>query len=66
MKGPEMQIEQKLRLRKIALPELGPPGRRYIHAKQIGDLLFLAGKGPINADGSVPVGKLAATPSSRV
>lgn len=53
-----MIIEQRLTELKIALPELRAPLGTYVHAKRAGNLLFLSGKGPVNPDGTVPVGKL--------
>jgi enamine deaminase RidA (YjgF/YER057c/UK114 family) len=53
-----MRIEQRLAELKIVLPKLGPPLGTYVHAKQAGDLLFLAGKGPGDADGKLLVGKV--------
>jgi enamine deaminase RidA (YjgF/YER057c/UK114 family) len=56
-----MIIERRLVELKITLPELSAPLGTYVHAKRAGNLLYLAGKGPRNPDGSVPVGKLGAT-----
>jgi enamine deaminase RidA (YjgF/YER057c/UK114 family) len=56
-----MSIEQRLTELKLALPTLSQPIGTYVQAKQVGDLLYLSGKGPRNlADGSVPKGKLGA------
>jgi len=37
----------------IALPELSEPVANYVHAVRTGNLLFLAGKGPIGVAGKV-------------
>jgi enamine deaminase RidA (YjgF/YER057c/UK114 family) len=55
-----MRIEQRLSELKIVLPVLRPPLGTYVHAKQAGDLLFLAGKGPGDAEGRMLVGKVGA------
>lgn len=55
-----MRIEQRLAELKITLPELKAPLGTYVHAKQAGDLLFLAGKGPGDAHGKMLTGKVGA------
>ena len=55
-----MSIEQRLKELKLALPTLSEPIGTYVQAKQVGNLLYLSGKGPRNPDGSVPKGKLGA------
>ena len=42
----------------IVLPEVGSPMGTYVHAVRTGNLLYLAGKGPHNADGTTPKGKV--------
>jgi enamine deaminase RidA (YjgF/YER057c/UK114 family) len=56
-----MSFERRLAELKITLPELKAPLGTYVHAKRAGNLLYLAGKGPFNPDGTVPTGKLGAT-----
>jgi enamine deaminase RidA (YjgF/YER057c/UK114 family) len=41
-----MSVEQKLKHLGITLPALGPPLGNYVHAKRVGNLLYLSGKGP--------------------
>ena len=53
-----MTIEARLKELKIELPPVPKPGGNYVHAVRTGNLLFLAGKGPSNPDGSVPKGKV--------
>jgi enamine deaminase RidA (YjgF/YER057c/UK114 family) len=55
-----MSIEQRLKELKLTLPTLSEPIGNYVQAKQVGNLLYLSGKGPRNEDGSVPKGKLGA------
>jgi enamine deaminase RidA (YjgF/YER057c/UK114 family) len=55
-----MSIEQRLKELKITLPTLSNPIGTYVQAKQVGNLLYLSGKGPRNPDGTVPKGKLGA------
>jgi enamine deaminase RidA (YjgF/YER057c/UK114 family) len=59
-----MRIEQRLTELKITLPVLRPPLGSYVHAKQAGNLLFLAGKGPGDAEGKMMVGKVGADVTS--
>jgi enamine deaminase RidA (YjgF/YER057c/UK114 family) len=61
-----MRIEQRLAELKITLPVLRPPLGNYVHAKQAGDLLFLAGKGPGDAEGKMLVGKVGADVTTEV
>jgi enamine deaminase RidA (YjgF/YER057c/UK114 family) len=53
-----MRIEARLEELGITLPTVGPPMGTYVHAVQTGNLLFLAGKGPHSADGTMPTGKV--------
>ena len=53
-----MRIEARLLELGITLPAVGAPMGSYVHAVQTGNLLYLAGKGPHNADGSMPKGKV--------
>ncbi|HET9015242.1 MAG TPA: RidA family protein [Thermomicrobiaceae bacterium] len=53
-----MQVEQRLQELGIELPPVPSPAGNYVHAVQTGHLLFLSGKGPRNADGSAPTGKV--------
>jgi len=53
-----MKIEARLKELDIELPPVPKPGGNYVHAVRTGNLLFLAGKGPFNPDGSVPTGKV--------
>ncbi len=54
--GPD--IEQKLEELGIQLPEAGAPVANYVNAVRVGNLLFLAGKGPKKADGTYITGKV--------
>ena len=55
-----MSIRQRLEQLQITLPEVGGALGNYVHAKRIGNLLYLSGKGPEQADGTMPKGKLGA------
>jgi enamine deaminase RidA (YjgF/YER057c/UK114 family) len=55
-----MSIEQRLNELKITLPKVGNPMGSYVHAKRVGNLLYLSGKGPHGAGGPMPKGKLGA------
>ena len=49
--------EEKLEKNGITLPEINSPVANFVHCVRIGNLLFLAGKGPQN-DGEYVKGKL--------
>jgi enamine deaminase RidA (YjgF/YER057c/UK114 family) len=53
-----MSPETRLKELKIDLPPIPKPAGQYVHAVRTGNLLFLAGKGPHNPDGSTPTGKV--------
>ena len=56
-----MSVEQRLKELRITLPQVGAPIGNYVHAKRVGNLLYLSGKGPPpDADGKMPRGKLGA------
>ena len=55
-----MKIEGRLKELGIALPKVGSAMGTYVHAKRVGDLLYLSGKGPLYPDGKMPKGKLGA------
>ena len=59
-----MRIEARLAELGITLPPVGPPAGNYVHAAQSGNMLYLAGKGPRNEDGSMPKGKVGADVSA--
>lgn len=42
----------------IALPTLGTPVANYVHSVRTGNLVFTAGKGPVDKDGNRITGKL--------
>jgi enamine deaminase RidA (YjgF/YER057c/UK114 family) len=50
--------EQKLQELGIELPEIAPPVANYVNVVRSGNLLFLAGKGSQNPDGSRITGKV--------
>src|SRR5579864_6014908 len=53
-------IEERLRQLGITLPPVPEPPGNYVNAVVTGNLLFLAGKGARNADGSIAAGKVGA------
>jgi enamine deaminase RidA (YjgF/YER057c/UK114 family) len=53
---PEAQLEEQ----GISLPAIPPPVANYVNVVRSGNLLFLAGKGPKQADGTYITGKLGA------
>jgi enamine deaminase RidA (YjgF/YER057c/UK114 family) len=55
-----MAIEQRLQELGITLPTIGAPWGSYVHAKRVGNLLYLSGKQPPDSDGKMPRGKLGA------
>lgn len=50
--------EAKLKEMKIELPPVGQPIANYVHVVRSGNLLFLAGNGPSNAEGGFTTGKV--------
>jgi enamine deaminase RidA (YjgF/YER057c/UK114 family) len=56
-----MSIEERPKELGLALPQIGKPLGNYVHAKRVGNLLYLSGKGPPDGpDGTMPRGKLGA------
>jgi enamine deaminase RidA (YjgF/YER057c/UK114 family) len=55
-----MSVAERLHELGITLPEVGGVLGNYVHARRTGNLLFLSGKGPQAADGTMPKGKLGA------
>lgn len=55
-----MRIEQRLAELGITLPPVTAPVANYVNAVRTGNLLFLAGKGPTEADGTDHRGKVGA------
>jgi enamine deaminase RidA (YjgF/YER057c/UK114 family) len=55
-----MAFDQRLKELGIVLPTIGAPLGNYVHAKRVGNLLYLSGKGPPDIDGRTPRGKLGA------
>ncbi|WP_038039882.1 RidA family protein [Thermorudis peleae] len=53
-----MEVERRLAELGITLPKVPEPAGNYVHAVQTGNLVFLSGKGPLNPDGTVPIGKV--------
>jgi len=53
-----MSAEQKLKDLGLTLPTLAAPMANYVRFKKVGELVFLSGQGPRNADGSIPNGKV--------
>lgn len=51
-------IEAKLADMGVSLPEVSPPVANYVNAVQTGNLIFLAGKGPLQEDGTNITGKV--------
>lgn len=44
----------------MELPPVAPPVANFVRVRQVGDLLFLSGHGPVRPDGSRVVGKVGA------
>ncbi|HMR29402.1 MAG TPA: RidA family protein [Geminicoccaceae bacterium] len=53
-----LQIEKRLEELGITLPPLTAPVATYVNAVRTGNLLFLSGKGPTEADGTQHTGKV--------
>ena len=50
--------EERLKALGISLPETSPPAANYVNAVRVGNLMFLAGKGPSDAEGKWITGKV--------
>jgi enamine deaminase RidA (YjgF/YER057c/UK114 family) len=50
--------EARLRELGIELPRVTPPVANYVPSARLGNIIFLAGAGPLNPDGSRPQGKV--------
>src|SRR6185295_4039267 len=50
--------ETRLKAKGIVLPEAQKPVANYVNVVRVGNLLFLAGKGPTKPDGSNITGKV--------
>lgn len=55
-----MAFDQRLKELGIVLPAIGAPWGSYVHAKRVGNLLYLSGKQPPDSGGKTPRGKLGA------
>lgn len=55
-----MGAETRLEELGIELPPVAPPVANFVRVRQVGDLLFLSGHGPVRPDGSRVVGKVGA------
>ncbi|MEM8965866.1 MAG: RidA family protein [Bacteroidota bacterium] len=56
--NPPGDIEQKLEEMGVTLYEMPPPTANYVRAVRSGNLIFLAGHGPMKPDGKNVTGKL--------
>ena len=56
----EYDIEERLQELGIALPEPGAPVANYVNSVRTGNLVFMAGKGPKDAEGNYITGKVGA------
>jgi hypothetical protein len=50
--------ETRLKEKGIVLPEAQKPVANYVNVVRVGNLLYLAGKGPMKPDGSYIIGKV--------
>jgi enamine deaminase RidA (YjgF/YER057c/UK114 family) len=55
---PPMSVQQRLQSLGITLPPATNPAANYANYVITGNLLFVAGKGPLPVDGKLPKGKL--------
>ncbi|TDJ35277.1 MAG: RidA family protein, partial [Gammaproteobacteria bacterium] len=51
-------VEGKLEAMGITLPEMPAPAANYVRSTRTGNLVFLAGHGPLRPDGSYITGRL--------
>ncbi len=50
--------EERLKEKGLTLPSVSKPIANYVNVVRVGNLLFLSGKGPLQADGTNIVGKV--------
>ncbi len=55
-----MHPEEKLKLLGLTLPSVATPIANFVNCRLVGDLLYLSGQGPREADGVLHKGKLGA------
>lgn len=58
--APQGKVERKLQALGIELPAPSPPVANYVNAVRTGNLIFMAGKGPTDANGELVTGKVGA------
>jgi len=58
VKDQTVSAEKRLKALGLELPKVSSPVANYVNAVQAGNLLFLAGKGPLAVDGKRPSGKV--------
>ena len=63
--APAGSPEARLRQLGIELPKVAAPVANYVPAARLGNIIFLAGTGPLNPDGSRPQGKVGRDVTSR-
>jgi enamine deaminase RidA (YjgF/YER057c/UK114 family) len=51
-------IKKRLKELGIELPVVSPPVATYVNAVRVGNLIYLSGKGPLQADGTLITGKV--------
>jgi enamine deaminase RidA (YjgF/YER057c/UK114 family) len=54
----DQDVEERLRELGIELPPVSPPVANYVNAVRTGNLVFMAGKGPLRLDGTNITGKV--------
>ena len=63
--APAGAAEARLLQLGIELPKVAAPVANYVPAARLGNIIFLAGTGPRNPDGSRPQGKVGGDVTSR-
>jgi enamine deaminase RidA (YjgF/YER057c/UK114 family) len=54
----DQDVEERLKELGIELPPVSPPVANYVNAVRTGNLVFMAGKGPLRLDGTNITGKV--------
>jgi enamine deaminase RidA (YjgF/YER057c/UK114 family) len=57
-------VEQRILELGLALPDVKPPAANYANAIRVGDLVYLSGTVPVDANGDIPKGKVGADVST--
>lgn len=64
MSNDRVSVEQRIKDLGLSLPAVKAPAANYVNAIRVGDLVYLSGTVPVDADGEIPKGKVGADVST--